>query len=258
MIYMGFNHLMEFGSNGNEQLVAFFGGPQTDLHASVKEYYDEYNVVDVVNPNSDRVLGLESNSISEFKPIGKLEENSRYRNDRAYYFMKPEFDVKMNKLFYALKDDTTLLIRDLPSGDLLDSYTIPFDSFILFEGYTLGKAGFAEQTEPRDWSGKIDKVFHVNDKEVIIYTSGIKLAKVQELDPKSSDFREKTTKVNFTKHLIVKEGRRINKELRLPDRISHFSMADDFGYIWAHQDISQLNEEPELITFYKMRIVEDN
>lgn len=255
MIYMGFNHLIEFGSQGAEQLVTFFGGPQTDIPALNKEYYDEYNIVDVVNPNSELSLG--EGIKSGFLPIGKLEPDSRYRNDRAYYFMKPEFDVKESKLFYSLKDDTTLFVRNLPMGELERSYTIPFDEFILFEGYSLGKEGIAEQSVPRDWAGKIEKVFHIDNKEVLIYTSGMKLSKVQELDPESPDFREKTKRVNYTKYLIVDDGKRLNLNLQLPNKVSSFDMADDFGFIWAHQDLSQLEEEPDLITFYKLKIVPD-
>jgi hypothetical protein len=33
-------------------------------------------------------------------------------------------------------------------------------------------------------------------------------------------------------------------------------MADNEGFLWAHQDISKLEEEPDLITFYKLKVVE--
>jgi hypothetical protein len=76
------------------------------------------------------------------------------------------------------------------------------------------------------------------------------------MDEESSDFRQKVDNVNYTKHLIIKNGKRMNNELRLPEKISYIDLADNNGFLWAHQDISNLEEEPEFITFYKLKVVE--
>ena len=258
MIYMGHNHLFEIKGDDHNRLVSYFG-PQTELRSQVPEYYEEYNVVDVLDPylipegmttaaNPDELV---------YKPIGRLPEDSRYKlSGRAFYFMKPVIDVKDNMLYYAFRDDTSMFKVSLPSGELVEETRIPFDNFILFDGYTIGQAGFKEQTQPRDRSGRIEKVFSLGDFEVVVYYSGMKLSEVNELDRDSPDFRERLEKIDYKKHLILKNGLRMNKNLRLPDKVSYFDMADNEGFLWAHQDISNLEEEPDLITFYKLKVVE--
>ena len=268
MIYVGYNHLFEFESNGESQLVSYMGGPQTEIPSIQKEYYKAFNIVDVLSPNrhttnvrqpaarleSEGSKTKDNTSTDFYEPVGELQPHSRYLNDRAYYLMKPEFDVRDNQLFYALTDDTTLNVLELPSGNPLRHYSIPFDEFILFEGYSLGKEGYAEQDIPRDWEGKITKLLHVDDKEVIFYTSGIKLTTLEQFrdDP---DFRAQTRRINHTKYLIVKDGKRLNTELKLDKKYETPFMADDQGYIWTAQNINELEEEPDLLTFYKLRIV---
>lgn len=257
MIYMGFNHLFEFDGIKNKQLVAFFGGPQTELHSSKKEYYNEYNVVDVVDPYLlDEALSREENSKNLFEPIGELTPDSRYRlAEKAFYFMKPIFDVKDNELIYAFKDDTTLFKRMLPSGEISEQYTIPFDKFILFDGYSLGQEGFAQQNQARDRSGRIEKVFQLDGFEVVVYFSGLKMSELQEFDKDSPDLQAQLRKADFKKHLIIRGGQKVNHELELPNGILYLHMADNNGYLWASKNISDLEEEPEFLTFYKLKVV---
>uniref|UniRef100_UPI0040480B00 hypothetical protein n=1 Tax=Roseivirga sp. TaxID=1964215 RepID=UPI0040480B00 len=258
MIYMGHNHLFEIKVEEHNRLITYFG-PQTELRFQVPEYYEEFNVVDVLDPYlvAEGMITTENTEGLVYKPIGSLPEDSRYKlSGRAFYFMKPVIDVKKDRLFYAFKDDTTLYELALPSGELMRKTTIPFDNFILFKGYIMGRAGFAEQSKPRDWQGSIDYLFRVNDFDIVIYRSGVKLADIQAMDEESSDFRQKVDNVNYTKHLIIKNGKRMNNELRLPEKISYIDLADNNGFLWAHQDISNLEEEPQFITFYKLKVVE--
>jgi len=117
-------------------------------------------------------------------------------------------------------------------------------------------AAVAEQRQPQDRGGRIEKLYKVGDFELVVYHSGMKLSDVQALGTSSPDFRDKVSKADPLKHLILRNGVRMNQELSLPSKISHFDMADNDGFIWAHQDLKQLEEEPDLITFYKLKIVE--
>ena len=214
-------------------------------------------MVDVVNPYLlDESLSREENSKNLFRPIGELTPDSRYSlAEKAFYFMKPIFDVKNNELIYAFKDDTTLFRRSLPQGDIIEQYTIPFDEFILFQGLSLGKAGFEQQNQPRDRSGAIEKVYHVDDFDIIIYHSGMKLTEMLEFDRSSPDFQNQLAKANPKKHLILRDGKKVNIDLKLPKKVSYFHMADNNGYLWGSKDLSDIEEEPEFITFYKLKVV---
>lgn len=258
MVYMGFNHLFEIKGSDHNRLVAYLG-PQTELRSQVPEYYRELKIATVIDPYlaGEGSLATENIAKEVYTPVGKLTNDSRYiTSGRAYYFMKPVIDVKNNTLYYAFKDDTSMFEISLPSGELVEETRIPFDSFILFDGYTMGQAGFKEQEQPRDRSGRIEKLYKVGDFEVIVYYSGMKLSEIEALDRNSPDFGARLEKLDYKKHLILKNGVRMNSSLSLPDKISYFDMADNEGFLWAHKDISNLEEEPDIITFYKLKVVE--
>jgi hypothetical protein len=61
--------------------------------------------------------------------------------------------------------------------------------------------------------------------------------------------------MNYTKHLILKGGKQVNIDLKLPKKTSYFQLSDNNGYLWAAKDLSDLEEEPELLTFYKLSVV---
>ena len=258
MIWMGFNHLFEFEGDDHNKLLAYMG-PETDVGAHMPEFYRKFKVATVVDPYLVGKENLTPENLNKgvFQPIGELNEDSRYlSSERTFFFMKPLIDVKERSLYYAFRDDTTMFKVSLPDGKLLEKTRIPFDEFIVFEGYTMGLAAVAEQRQPQDRGGRIEKLYKVGDFELVVYHSGMKLSDVQALGTSSPDFRDKVSKADPLKHLILRNGVRMNQELSLPSKISHFDMADNDGFIWAHQDLKQLEEEPDLITFYKLKIVE--
>jgi len=256
MIYVGFNHLMEFDGPNHKQLVAYFGGPQFNSNPSEKEHYEKFNIVDIVDPYlADESLTTEVSSEELFRPMGELTPNSKYLAGRAFYFITPVFDVKDNQFIYALKDDTTLYKRSLPEGDIVEQYKIPFDEFIIFKGYSMGPEGFAEQSKPGDYAGQIEKVYTVNGFDIVMYNSGMKLSALQALDKDAPDIRQQIDRINYKKHLILKDGQRVNSDLKLPSKVSEFILADKNGYLWGRKDLSEVEDEPEFVTFYKLKVV---
>ena len=258
MVYLGSNHLFELEQPGNNLLVSYFGGPQTELRKHVPEYYEAFNLLDVLDPHlldSRTRLELEAEKTELFKPIGRLEPDSRFKKGKAFYFLRVMFDVKDQKLIYSMRQDTTLYERALPSGEVLSAQTIPFDKFILFQGYSMGIKGYDEQSQSRDRSGKIRNLFRTGDFTVITYTSGMKRTEMEALGKGTAGYDERIERADYFKYLILKDGKRVNPDLRMTDKISYFDMADEAGYIWAHQNLELLEEEPDLITFYKMKVV---
>ncbi len=262
MLYTGFNHLIEFETNEGNQLVTFFGGPQTEAYYDSPEYYEEFNVVDVINPSPTGELELESTSNrGVFKPIGRFEDDSRFKlSGRSYFYIKPVFDVSDKELTYAFNWDTIIYKRKLPSGELISSSPIPFDEFYLNGGWTMGKAR-AEMNSgnvpPRDRSGAVDGVFNVSDFDVVFYRSGLSLERLQAITVTGTERFKEELRLNYQKYLILKDGKRLNKELKMNDEFNAPMVADNQGYLWAGQNTNILDEEPELITFYKLKIVAD-
>lgn len=257
MIYMGHNHLHEFNTAEGKRLLSFFG-PQTEESSLFEAYYENYNLADIIDPTlveSTNAKMTESGTDLVYKPIGGFSEDSRFLNGKAHYFLRPLFDIKNNRMIYAFENDTTLFKMNLPNGEIEERYRIPFDDFILFDGYTMGKAGINEQNTPRDRPGRVNHVYQVDGFEVIVYNSGMKLADMEALDINSPDFRQQLRRIDYKKYLILKDGKRLNSELKFPEKVSYFDLADKNGFIWGHQNVNILEEEPEVITFYKLKVV---
>lgn len=252
MLYGGKKHIYQFTTEAGEpRLVSFFGEPQTEFWEGMQEFYDEFNVVDVVDPAQ-----YTDPRDTVFMPIGELTEDSRYRNGKAHMFLRPIFDVKGNALHYVLNGDTVLYRRKLPEGDIIESYTIPYDEFILFEGYTMGEAGVAEQNKPHDREGKVEEVYHLDGFDLIVYHSGMLLSQMMNYINSPDPIKE-IERIDFKKYLIIKDGKRVNSDLKLNPKIQSIQLADENGFLYGSQNTSILDKEPEKYTIYKMRIVED-
>src|SRR5690606_21460590 len=101
MMFSGFNHLQEATVDGEKYLTAFYGA-QTDFPSHTPEYYEHFNVMDLVHTGT-----------GEFIPLGKFQPNSRFLNGKAHYFLKPEFHALNGMVYYAFSNDTILHTMDL-------------------------------------------------------------------------------------------------------------------------------------------------
>lgn len=245
MIYSGYNHLQE-ASIGGEKYLTSFVAAQTDYPNTIPEYYEDFNVLDLICPKT-----------GEFKPLGDFHPESRFLNGKAFYFLRPVFHTSGDLVHYAFQNDTVLYTMDIKENKTIKKTKIPFDDFILFDGYTMGLPSMEEQTMQRDNPGEISSLFHLNGLDIITYTSGMKLQAINDLGRDRPDFREQVRRINHRKYLIMENGKRINKSLKLPEKALNIVLASSDGYLWAMQDVDSLEEEPDRITFYKIQIVND-
>lgn len=247
MVYLGFNHLQEAEINGAKYLTVF-NGVRTDFPANQPEYYQQFNVMDYVNPN-----------IGEFKPIGKLQSGSRFLDNKVHRFLKPTFHTAGHLLYYALDTDTVLYTIDLNTESVVNEVKIPFDDFVLSPGLTMGRAGMDEQSQPTDWPGRITNLFYVNDLHVVLYNPGIKLSKMEALKGVYEDgaLRERYDSLNSKRYLILKDGKRLNKDIELSARLFDVVQVSPDGYLWASQHVEWFEHEPDQVTFYKLKLLMD-
>jgi hypothetical protein len=70
---------------------------------------------------------------------------------------------------------------------------------------------------------------------------------------KSGD-REAINEANPQKIIILKDGKQVSNVSLLPEKISSLSASDRSGNIWATQNVAALDEEPDVVTIYKLRI----
>lgn len=253
LIMSGYKNIYDFQTpEGEHQLITYYGQPQTNLAPLSVDYYENMNIVDLVKPSESK-----NARDSVFYPFGKLTPDSRYLSGKYFSFLLPVYDVKGNKFYNSFNSDTTLYVRSLPDGDILNSYTIPFDKFILTEGAEMGSIG-QRPSGPQDTPGQIQSVFHHDKLDVIIYTSGLKVSEKAAFDRTSSNYRQQVERANPKKYIIIRNGQRVNTDLMVDKRVSNMEYMDDNGIIYAMQDSRALDKEPEKYTIYKLRVVEDN
>lgn len=244
--YPGFKHLQVLEANEKSQLVLYYG-PHTEKDFIEAAYFEEYDLLSIYDPTTD-----------EFSPLGSLHETSILRNGKAHYFLDTRFQVVGEKIKAIIVKENLLYTMDLNSS-VLEYKSIPFDNFVLHEGFSLGPQGLDEQEEIREISGTIRSYLSVGDKEVFVYSSGLTLKARQAIagDGKDEEAWKKLRKALPHKYLITKEGAAVSEFLSLPARIGFLNMVDAGGNIWASQNVEALDEEPEVITLYKLRIVEN-
>lgn len=190
--------------------------------------------------------------------MGSLHEASILRNGKAHYFLDTRFQVVGEKIKAIIVKENLIYTMDLNSS-VLEYKSIPFDNFVLHEGFSFWPQGLDEQEEIREISGTIRSYLSVGDKEVFVYSSGLTLDARRAIagDREDQEAWIKLRKALPNNYLIIKEGEAVSDFLSLPPRIGLLTMVDAGGNIWASQNVEALDEEPEVITLYKLRIVEN-
>ncbi|WP_268122634.1 hypothetical protein [Roseivirga pacifica] len=252
MMFMGFNHLFETG----KKLVAYMG-PHTKQSKITPEYYQEFTIADLVDPSLKSPEEKRNDDI--FKPIGKLDSVGRYMNGMSYLYIISHLDVKSGIMYYTHSNDTTLYQFDIEKNSLVSKTAIPFDKFLLSKGLPQSPAAYEQARQsPGDSPGSISRYYRAGEFDVLVYKSGLELSKIEELGRDTPDFRTRMNKANPWKTLIAKDGKRVNRSLTKNPKISTIHMADNKGFLWASKNINDLEEEPDFVTIYKMKIVLDD
>jgi len=241
--YPGFRHLQVLNIDGKSMLVLFYGA-HTEMDNTESTYYEAYNLLSMYNPETD-----------EFSPIGGLPEASIFRNGKAHYFLDTRFQVVGEEVKAIITGENLLYTVALEGGKIAHRQ-IPFDDFVLHEGFSLGPKGMDEQGDIREIDGTIRSYLQVGDKEVFVYSSGLTLDARQAIagDGKDKEAWVKLRKALPTKYLIMQNGKAANAFISLPERIGYLTMVDAGGNIWATQNVDAMDEEPDVVTIYKLRI----
>ncbi|MFN3803320.1 hypothetical protein [Belliella pelovolcani] len=242
MIYSGFDHLHAGKKAGKPTFVAFTGGPQVDARSNMFQYYQEYNTLDLIDSEQE-----------SFSPIIPFHPNSRYaKGTEAFDFIKPHFQVQDHIVYFTHQNDSLFYQFDLDNHAEFKSEKIPFDKFILNRGYEIG--GQQDYETPVDRSGEITHLFQVEDRHVLTYRSGLKLNELPGNEVSSEERREMISKLDPEK-LIVREGDGSYSQPSIITKRYRISRVDSKGRIWAHQNVHEMEFEPDQITVYELKLV---
>jgi hypothetical protein len=246
MVYGGVNHLQTITQDGEEKLLIFYG--QEENYMTIQpEFYENFHMLSVVDTETE-----------SFTPYGYLHQESIFKQGRAYYFMRPFFQAKGTETRVVMNNDTVLYTFDA-QGQEVNRRVIPFENYILFKGYTMGEAGIEEQNKPQDIAGSIQAYLHIHGIDLIQYRSGLSLDRIQTIQGDGSkdpqQIQQELRKANPEKVVLMKDGQRISDYITLPTRVGVLSGVDSKGGIWAAQNVNALDTEPEYLTLYKLKIV---
>jgi len=242
------NHLKVIEKDGRPQFLLFFK-PETERKITEAEYYQQYNLLTLVDPLNGTI-----------HPYGKFHEESMFRSGKAYYLIEPVFETKTDETKVIVSRDTVMYTFD-NAGNELDRVKIPFDNYITPKGNSLGERGLAELHEAidSDAEGTVTNLINVDGFDVISYNSGIPFEKIQDIDWPDDQYESLRAfyKANPKKVLILKDGKLVSDVVYLPITILKLGESDQYGNIWASQDVDALDNEPSVVTIYKLRVVEN-
>jgi hypothetical protein len=244
MIYSGFDHVRFVESFAGPSLISFSGNPQTDFPPNRKEYYEEYNAFDLIPLSNE-----------EFKPIAPLHPDSRYlKSGEAFNFISVTFSTKGPQLTYAHQYDTLLYDVDLFDPELTQKPVgIPFDNFVMKKGFPYGSQ--EDYSGPSDYAGQISNLYKVGNLDIITYSSGIKKEDLPPTTLSRAEFRKETNRMNPPKWIIRNEKNQFSKPKLLPTSY-RIARVDSQNRIWAMQNVNELDEEPEVVTVYLLKLVQ--
>ncbi|MFD2033271.1 hypothetical protein ACFSKL_00635 [Belliella marina] len=243
MIYSSFDHLQVGTKNDTTVLLTFTGGPQTEASPNSKNYYQNYNTLDLIDSQKE-----------SFEPIIPFHPNSRYaKGEEAYNFIKPLFQVKNNIISFVHQNDFYFYQFDLDNhATTFHAEKIPFDKFLLNKGFAIG--GQEDYNTPKDLEGDITQFFQIGDKHLIGYKSGLKLEEMPGPEFSDEERWNKIMKLNQQKYL-VRESNGKYSQPTIASNLYRISRADSKGRIWAHQNTNALDYEPDLVTLYELKLV---
>lgn len=243
MIFLGFDHLKYAETYLGPSLISFSGNPQTELPPNDPGYYQNYNALDLIPLDS-----------IEFKPILPFTPESRFlKSEEAFNFISLSFSVKDHLLTYAHQNDTLLYEVYLLDPSLIQKpIGIPFDQFIFKKGFPYG--GQEDYESPSDIQGSISSIFKVENIDLIFYTSGLKMENFPPSNDDRSQYRDAIEILNPKKWIVRSDGNRFSQPKLAPSSY-RISRVDQRNRIWAQQNIEALDEEPEVNTFYQIKLV---
>lgn len=244
MMYVGFDHIRTANSYEGAALISFSGNPQTDYPPNQRAYYENFNGLDLIPISS-----------LAFKPIAPLHPESRYLSSgMAFNFISLTFSVSNSQLTYAHPSDSLLYAIDLMDPTLKQTATkIPFDKFVLRDGFPYGSQedvdGFT------DYEGQISNIFKVDGNDLILYYSGIKKEDLPPLTLDRASRRSEINRLNPQKWMVRDEQNKFSNP-KLASSKYRIVRVDSQNRIWAMQNVNQLEEEPEVVTVYQLKLTE--
>ena len=236
------NHLQPAKFNNKDILLSFSGYPQTPYAPNQPQFYNDYNTFDLID--------LQTKTLT---PLLSLHSKSRYKNGKAYYFIQPIYQEENNNLWFVHNTDQNFYSADLNSlPSSFNSVKILFDKFLLKPGHEMNQK--PDYSKNKDMKGVILN-FRMDSNHILFYKSGLEASKQPDLFGDQDQVRNQLDRLNPTKWIIVDETGKTTKP-KLASKKYNPHIVDSQGILWANQNVTILEEEPDRVTFYKLKLIQ--
>tara|TARA_R110002020_G_scaffold239229_3_gene451781 strand:- start:376 stop:1515 length:1140 start_codon:yes stop_codon:yes gene_type:complete len=242
IFYANNDHLKRAFKNKKPMLLAFTGGPQNGVPSNQPEYYTEYNAFDLIDVDS-----------GTFTPVVPFHPKSRFLSGKAFGYIQPKYHVEGNDISFIYSQDTLLFHYNLDQPETFTATRIPFDNFIINEGFRM--KGQMDYETPSDVEGKIHTYFKVGDLNLIAYTSGIKHENIPDLTQEEDVLVKEFARINPLKWILLNDSGKSSNPQEMQSKF-YITRVDSDGNFWAKQNTYMLEEESDLITYYKLKLVQ--
>lgn len=244
MIYNGSPHLQSASTHKGKSLISFSGSPQNELPSITRGFYESYNTFDLITVET-----------KEFFPILPFHPSSKYKKSgKAFSMISAEFSTKGSALSYVYREDTMLYDVDLLDPKLeIAATSIPFDYFLVKPGFEFGEK--EDFLRPQSRWGIIISLQKVENLDLITYTSGVELENLPARDLPISEFYTTLDKLNPIKWIVRNSDKRFSQPKHFPKKFNP-GLVDQKNRIWALQNHSILDHEPEHQILYQLKLVE--
>lgn len=129
---------------------------------------------------------------------------------------------------------------------------IPFDKFVLRNGFPFGSQ--EDYDGPTDYESQLSNIFKVGDNDLLLYYSGIKKEDLPPLTQDRASRRSEINRMNPQKWMVRDAQNKFTKP-KLASPKYRIVRVDSQNRIWAMQNINQLEEEPEVVTVYQLKLI---
>ena len=242
IFYRNNDNLKQIVLKGKPMLLAYTGGPQSGVPSNQPEYYSEYNAFDIIDVDS-----------GTFKPVVPFHPKSRFLSGKAFEYIQPKYQVDGNQISFAYRQDTLLFHYNADQSEDFTATRIPFDKFLMNEGFPM--RGQMDYVTPKDVEGKIHSYFKVGDLHLFSYTSGIKYENIPDLTLEEDILAREFGRINPLKYIVMNDSGKGSKPQEMKNEY-YLTRIDTDGNLWAKQNTYVLDYEPDLITFYKLKLVQ--
>lgn len=206
------------------------------------DYYKNFNTLEF--------LDFETGKIKPILPLHPL--SYLLKTQKAFQSHPTQFKVQNNRLSFVYHLEPAIYDVNLQDPQLKQSRTrIPISNFIADPGFPFGTV--KSPNDQDDYAGSVFGLFKSGPYDLIIFQRGLEREKWPVGIYDHEEMTREMKRRNPDQWLLRVNGKEFTQPKPLSTRFKNLR-SDSKGRIWAMQNVADLEEEPDAITIYQLKI----